>query len=54
MEKRYTLGLGFAHSIWCRQDLEPKPANTKRMAEVLREAGIEVHEVHGGWLWGAM
>lgn len=50
MEKRYILGLGFAYSIWSRPDLGQKPENTERIAEILREAGIEVYEVHDGWL----
>lgn len=50
MKKRYLFGLGFAHSIWCRPDLEPKPANMERVAEVLQQAGIEVYEVRHNWL----
>jgi len=50
MEKEYILGLGHACSMWVRSDLEPVPENTKRVAEVLRGAGIEVRKVHGGWL----
>jgi len=50
MKKRYVFGLGFAHSIWCRPDLEPRPANMERVAEVLQQAGIEVYEVRHNWL----
>ena len=50
MEKEYVLGLGHACSIWVRSDLEYVPESTKRVAEVLREAGIEVRKVHSGWL----
>jgi hypothetical protein len=49
MEKEYILGLGFAYSIWSRPDLRPKPENTRRIADVLQEAGIEVYKVRG-WL----
>jgi len=50
MKKRYIFSLRFAHSIWCRPDLEPKPANIERVAEVLQQAGIEVYEIQRNWL----
>lgn len=50
MEKEYVLGFGHACTMWFRPDLEPVPEGTKRVAEVLRAAGIEVRKVHGGWL----
>lgn len=36
---------------WKRPDLEEKPSDIYRIAEVLEEAGIEVYEIfHKGWL----
>ena len=50
MNKEYVLNLMTAIDWWHRPDLGPKPENTKRVAEVLREAGIKVYEDSGGWL----
>ena len=50
MKTGYVLNLMTAIAWWCRPDLGPKPENAKRVAEVLREAGIKVYEVSGGWL----
>ena len=50
MNKDYLLGLGHACAMWHRPDLGPVPENPRRVAEVLREAGIEVYEIRGRWL----
>ncbi|MFB0555999.1 MAG: hypothetical protein ACETWQ_22065, partial [Phycisphaerae bacterium] len=48
--KEFILNLGVACDLWQRPDLGREPEHAKRVAEVLLEAGIEVYEVHGGWL----
>ena len=50
MRTKYTLSLGFAYSLWWRSDLGPKPKNIKDVAEVLREAEIEIYSIHHTWL----
>lgn len=34
----------------CRPDLGPKQKNCEHVAEVLCEAGVQVHKIRGGWL----
>jgi len=36
--------------LWRRPDLEHTPRDAKHVADVLKEAGIVVYEVSGGWL----
>ena len=50
MKTEYVLELGVAIDLWCRPDLGPKPRNSEHVAEILREAAIEVHKIRGGWL----
>lgn len=50
METKFVLDLTIAHDLWWRCDLGHAPRDTKHVAEVLREAGIKVHHVSGGWL----
>ena len=50
MKTEYVLNMMTAIDWWCRPDLGPKPENSKRVADVLREAEIKVYEVSGGWL----
>ena len=50
METEFVLNLTVAHGLWRRPDLGYAPRDTKHMAEVIREAGIKVHQVSGGWL----
>ncbi len=49
-ETNFILNLGMACHLWWRHDLGREPKDTKQVAEVLRQAGIRVLEVHGGWL----
>jgi len=46
----FTLNLMDACHLWWRSDLGREPQNAKRVAEVLREARIEVYKVQFGWL----
>jgi hypothetical protein len=39
-----------AHDLWWRPDLGLAPRNAEHVAKVLREAGIEVYKISGGWL----
>ncbi len=50
METEFVLNLTVAHDLWRRPDLGYVPRDAKHVAEVLREAGINVHQVSGGWL----
>lgn len=50
IETEFVLDLTIAHDLWWRRDLGHAPRDTKHVAEVLREAGIKVHHVSGGWL----
>lgn len=50
METKFVLDLTIAHDLWWRCDLGHTPRDTKHVAEVLKEAGIKVHHVSGGWL----
>jgi len=50
MQKPFLLNLMVAHDLWWRPDLGDAPRNAEHVARVLREAGIEVYEVSGGWL----
>jgi hypothetical protein len=45
MKKEFVLGFQYACHLWRRADLEPRPYNIVRVAQVLAEAGIEVFEV---------
>lgn len=50
METKFVLDLGVACDLWWRPDLGHTPKSMEHVAQVLREAGIEVYEVSGGWL----
>ncbi len=50
IKTQFVLDLMVAHDLWWRPDLGHAPKDAKRVAKVLREAGIKVHEVSGGWL----
>ncbi len=50
IETEFVLDLTIVHDLWWRADLGHAPRDTKHVAEVLREAGIKVHQVSGGWL----
>lgn len=50
MKAKFVLDLMVAHGLWWRPDLGHTPRDAKHVAEVLREAGIKVHRVSGGWL----
>ena len=45
VKKKFELSYELACRWWQREDLEPKPANIERVAEVLRQAEIEVYKV---------
>jgi hypothetical protein len=46
MKKELELGYDFVSRYWWKRgDLEPRPADISRIAEVLTDAGIEVYEV---------
>lgn len=45
MKNTYELGFIYACYLWKRPDLEPMPADIHRVAEVLRQSGIEVYNV---------
>jgi histidinol-phosphate phosphatase family protein len=49
-EAKFVLDLKIAHDLWWRADLGHAPRDTRHVAQVLREAGIKVHHVSGGWL----
>jgi D-glycero-D-manno-heptose 1,7-bisphosphate phosphatase len=46
----FVLNLATACDLWRRPDLGAEPEHAKHVADVLMEVGIEVYEVHGGWL----
>jgi len=50
METKFVLNLTVAHDLWRRPDLGHEPRSARHVADVLREAGIKVHQVSGGWL----
>ena len=50
IEMKFVLDLTIAHDLWWRADLGHAPRDTKHVAEVLREAGIKVLQISGGWL----
>lgn len=50
VQKPFLLNLMLAQDLWWRPDLGDAPRNAEHVARVLREAGIEVYEVSGGWL----
>lgn len=50
MQKPFLLNLMVAHDLWWRPDLGLAPRDTEHVANVLREAGIDVYKVSGGWL----
>ena len=50
MEPEFVLNLGITCDLWLRPDLGHAPKDTRHVAEVIREAGIKVHQVSGGWL----
>ena len=50
MATEFVLNLTVAHDFWRRPDLGHGPRDAKHVADVLREAGIKVHQVSGGWL----
>ncbi|MBM4103536.1 MAG: hypothetical protein FJ263_05705 [Planctomycetes bacterium] len=45
MKREFVLGFQYACHLWRRTDLEARPFNIIRVAQVLTEAGIEVFEV---------
>ena len=50
-QKLLEISYEFACYLWRRKDLEAKPKNIERVAEVLRDAGIKIYEINtGGWL----
>ncbi|MGD2093480.1 MAG: HAD family hydrolase [Phycisphaerales bacterium] len=49
-ETKFVLDLGVAGDLWQRPDLGNTPPTTGHIAQVLREAGVEVYGVSGGWL----
>jgi len=49
-EKTFILDLMVACELWLRPELGPVPVNTQQVAQVLRQAGISVLEISGGWL----
>ena len=50
MKTEFILNLMDACHLWWRPDLGPEPENAERVAAVLRQAGIKVYKVSGGWL----
>jgi len=46
----FILNLGVACDLWQRVDLGPEPKHACEVARVLREVGIKVYKVAGGWL----
>jgi len=50
MKTGYLLNMMTAIDWWYRPDLGSKPKNSEHVAEILREAGIEVYKIRGGWL----
>jgi len=50
MGTKFILDLVVACNLWSRPGLGPDPETSERVAEVLREAGVEVYEVSNGWL----
>jgi histidinol-phosphate phosphatase family protein len=50
IDTQFVLNLAVAHELWRRPDLGCAPRDAKHVAEVLRDAGIEVYLVAGGWL----
>lgn len=49
-EKTFILDLMVACELWLRPELGPAPVNTRQVAQVLRQAGISVLDISGGWL----
>jgi len=49
-EMRFILNLSVACDLWWRADLGSEPKHTAQVASVLREVGIKVYRVFGGWL----
>jgi|GEM_PF-239715 len=50
MGNEFVLDLMVAHDLWWRPDLGPEPKHACEVARVLREVGIKVYKVSGGWL----
>lgn len=50
VQKSFLLNLMLAQDLWWRPDLGLAPRDTEHVARVLRDAGIEIYEVSGGWL----
>jgi hypothetical protein len=46
MKKEFVLGFQYACHLWRRADLEARPFDIVRVAQVLTDAGIEVFEVN--------
>jgi hypothetical protein len=46
MKKEFVLGFQYACHLWRRTDLEARPFDIARVAQVLADAGIEVFEVN--------
>jgi len=46
MKKEFVLGFQYACHLWRRTDLETRPLDIVRVAQVLTDAGIEVFEVN--------
>ena len=49
-KRGFILNLGVACDLWWRPDLGSEPKNASEVASVLREVGIKVYDVSGGWL----
>jgi len=50
METEFILNLMDACHLWWRPDLASEPKHAGEVATVLREVGIKVYKVFGGWL----
>jgi hypothetical protein len=46
MKNEFVIGFQYACHLWSRTDLENRPHNIARVAQVLEEAGIEVFEIN--------
>jgi hypothetical protein len=46
MKKEFVIGFQYACHLWRRADLESRPHNIVRVAQILEEAGIEVFEIN--------
>jgi hypothetical protein len=46
MKNEFVIGFQYACHLWRRTDLESRPYNIVRVAQVLEEVGIEVFEIN--------